>query len=216
MKIKNGFIFTAIAVAGALIAGPASAADLGGYVGIAAGQSRANVDKGEIDSAFASLGLGSRTSTDETDFGFKVYGGYQFNQYFAVEGGYTNLGKAKSHTVFTSGGSGTADGEWKSYSIDVSALGILPLGNQFALFGRAGVSLWDVKFDFSANGSGGAASTSESENGVSPLLGIGGMISLSSNWTARAEFERHFSVGKSDTTGKSDIDLISVGLQYRF
>jgi OOP family OmpA-OmpF porin len=216
MKLKRGFIVTALAVTGGLIAGQARAADLGGYVGIAAGQSRADVDQGEIDSAFGSLGLGSRTSTDETDFGFKVYGGYQFNQNFAVEGGYTHLGKAKSHSVITSGGSGTADGEWKSYSIDVSALGILPLGNQFSLFGRAGVSLWDVQFDLTANGSGGSASTSESENGVSPLLGIGGMINLSSNWSARAEFERHFSVGKSDTTGKSDIDLISVGLQYRF
>jgi len=216
MKLKRLFMISAFALGGAAVAAPASAADLGGYVGASAGQSRADVDKGEIDAAFSSLGLGSRTSTDETDFGFKVYGGYQFNQYFAVEGGYTNLGKAKSHTVFTSGGSGTAEGEWKSYSIDVSALGIVPLGNQFALFGRAGASFWDIKFDLSASGPGGSASGSESENGISPLLGIGGMIDISSNWTARAEFERHFSIGKSDTTGKSDVDLISVGLQYRF
>jgi len=216
MKLKRLFMISAFALVGAAVAAPASAADLGGYVGASAGQSRADVDKGEIDAAFGSLGLGSRTSTDETDFGWKVYGGYQFNQNFAVEGGYTHLGKANSHSVITSGGSGTADGEWKSYSIDLSALVMLPIGNQFALFGRGGIGFWDVKFNLNANGSGGSASTSESENGVSPLLGLGGMINLSSNWTARAEFERHFSVGKSDTTGKSDIDLISLGLQYRF
>ncbi len=220
MNIRNGIISglstVAFALAGGLIANPVAAADMGGYIGLAAGQSRANVDRGDIDGTFASLGLTARTSVDETDFGWKLYGGYQFNQYFAVEGGYTDLGKATFNSVITSGGSGTGNGEWTAYSIDLSALGILPLGNQFSLFGRAGVSLWDLDFDFTATGPGGTASASESESGASPLLGIGGMVSITPNFTVRAEFERHFRVGDEDTTGESDIDLISVGLQYRF
>ncbi len=217
---RSGFIagigLCSLIIASALITTPAAAADMGGYIGLAAGQSRADIDRGGIDATFASLGLTASTNVDETDIGWKIYGGYQFNQYFAVEGGYTDLGEATFNSTITSGGSGTGNGEWKAYSIDLSALGILPIGNQAALFGRAGLSMWDLDFEFTATGPGGTASESDSESGASPLLGLGGMISVTPNLTVRAEFERHFKVGDEDTTGESDIDLISVGLQYRF
>ncbi|MEO8009277.1 MAG: outer membrane beta-barrel protein [Betaproteobacteria bacterium] len=97
----------------------------------------------------------------------------------------------------------------------MSALGILPLGDQFSLFGRTGLGFWNLDFKFSASGPGGTASASESETGVSPLLGIGTTFNFTPQFSLRGEFERHFSVGKDDTTGKSDIDLITLGLQYR-
>ena len=103
------------------MAGQVAAADAGGYVGVAAGWSKSNIDAGEIDSSLASLGLGSTTTVDETDIGFKIYGGYQR---------YTNFGKFTSDTIITSGGSGTGEGQWKGYSIDLSALGILPVGDK--------------------------------------------------------------------------------------
>jgi OmpA-OmpF porin, OOP family len=214
--MNTRIIAAALVVTGGLLAGPAVAADQGGYVGFAIGQSRAKVDQGEIDSSLASIGLGSSTSVDDTDIGFKVYAGYQFNKNFAIEGGYTDFGKSTSHSVITSGGSGTADGEWKAWSIDLSALGILPLNEKFSLFGRGGLSLWNLDFTLTANGPGGTASASESKSGVSPLLGIGATYSFTQQLALRAELERHFSVGDSDTTGKSDIDLISIGLQFRF
>ncbi len=133
-----------------------------------------------------------------------------------IEGGYSDLGKSKFHSIVTSGGSGTGDGEWRAYSIDISALGILPLGDQFSLFGRAGLGIWNLDFKFTASGPGGTATVSESESGVSPLLGIGATFNFTPQFSLRGEIERHFSVGKDDTTGKSDIDLITLGLQFRF
>lgn len=214
--MNTRIIAAALVVTGGLLAGHAVAADQGSYVGFAIGQSKTKIDQGDIDSAFASLGLGASTSVDDTDIGFKVYGGYQFNKNFAMEGGYTDFGKFTSHSVITSGGSGTGDGEWKGYSIDLSALGILPLSDQFSLFGRGGISLWNLDFSFTAAGPGGVGIASESKSGVSPLLGIGATFNFTPQLALRAEFERHFSVGDSDTTGKSDIDLISLGLQVRF
>lgn len=214
--MNKRIIAAALVVTGGLLAGQAVAAEQGGYAGFAIGQSRANVDKGDIDSAFSALGLGSNTTVDETDIGFKIYGGYQFNRNFALEGGYTDLGKATSHTIVTSGGSGTGDAEWKAYSIDLSALGMLPVGNQISLFGRAGLSFWNLDFRFTAVGPGGIGIASESTSGVSPLLGIGAIFKFTPQLALRAEFERHFSVGDNNTTGKSDIDLVSLGLQFRF
>lgn len=198
------------------MAGQVSAADTGGYFGVAAGQSKADLDEDEFNSDLAALGFGATTTADDTDTGFKLYGGYQFSKSFAVEGAYTNYGKFTAHSVITSGGSGTIDAEWSGFSLDASALGILPLGEKFSLFGRAGVSVWSLDFDFTASGPGGTASLSESESGVSPLLGLGAAFNITENIAIRAEFERHFDVGDEDSTGTSDIDLISLGLQFRF
>ena len=197
-------------------AGQVAAADSGGYIGFSFGQSKAKIDGNGLDSALASQGIASSTSVDETDIGFKLYGGYQFNKNFALEAGYTDFGELTSHTVVTSPGSATGDGKWKAYSIDISAVGILPINEKFSLFGRAGVSFWNLDFDFTANGPGGTFGDSESENGVGPLLAIGASFDLARQFTLRAEYERHFDIGKDDTTGKSDVDLVSIGLVYRF
>jgi OOP family OmpA-OmpF porin len=197
-------------------AGQVAAADSGGYVGFSAGQSKTNLDGNEIDASLASIGLGSSTSVDDSDFGFKLYGGYQFNKNFALEAGYTDLGELKSHTVITSGSSGTLDGKWKAYSIDISAVGILPVNEKFSLFGRAGVSFWNLDFDLTGNGPGGSGTLSESESGVGPLLAFGASFDIARQFILRAEYERHFDLGKDDTTGKGDVDLLSIGLVYRF
>ena len=210
-------LVSAFVLAGGFIvpASQAAAADPGGYIGFAVGQSRVDIDAGQINAELASLGFGANTSVDQTGTGFKLYGGYQFNPNFAVEGGYTSFGKATSHSVITSGGSGTGDGRWKGYSLDFSAVGILPL-NDFSLFGRAGLSFWSLDFDFTASGPGGTISPSESDSGVAPLLAIGAAYNFTPRFALRAEYERHFNVGDDDTTGQSDIDLFTVGLQYRF
>lgn len=218
MHTRNRNLVLAFLAASCLLALAAevAAADSGGYIGIAAGQSRAKVDRGGIDAIFTASSLTASTTIDETGTAFKIYGGYQISQNIAIEGGYSDLGKSKFHSIVTSGGSGTGDGEWRAYSIDISALGILPLGDQFSLFGRAGLGIWNLDFKFTASGPGGTGTVSESESGVSPLLGIGATFNFTPQFSLRGEIERHFSVGKDDTTGKSDIDLITLGLQFRF
>ena len=217
-RTKTHFVVAGFLVAEGLMAaaGQAAAADAGGYIGFGVGQSRAALDANDVNSSLAAAGFGAVTTVEDTDFGFKFYGGYQFNRNFAIEAGYTDFGKFTSHSVIISGGSGTGDGEWKAYSLDVSALGILPVGDRFSLFGRAGLSFWNLDFTFTAMGPGGVGVASQSESGVSPLLGIGAKFDVTPQLALRAEIERHFSVGDSNTTGESDIDLFTVGLQYRF
>jgi len=216
MKMQFASLFSAVIAVGLVGAvEQVAAADSGGYIGFSAGQSKTNLDGNEIDTSLASIGLGSSTSVDDSDFGFKLYGGYQFNKNFALEAGYTDLGELKSHTVITSGSSGTLDGKWKAYSIDISAVGILPVNEKFSLFGRAGVSFWNLDFDLTGSGPG-SGTLSESESGVGPLLAFGASFDIARQFILRAEYERHFDLGKDDTTGKGDVDLLSIGLVYRF
>src|SRR5262245_57423097 len=75
------------------LAGAAYAQDQGFYVGGGAGISKA------LDPADCSDSLGfsvSNCNIEDKKTGWKVFVGYQFNPYVAVEGGYTDLGKFKT------------------------------------------------------------------------------------------------------------------------
>src|ERR1041385_8616108 len=62
----------------------------GWFAGISAGQSSADIDS---SSSLRILGAPASTlSSDDTDTGFRLYGGYRFNRHLAVEIGYADLG----------------------------------------------------------------------------------------------------------------------------
>ena len=145
------------------------------------------------------------TSFDDTDNAWKVYGGYQFHRNVGVEFGYINLG------TFKGSGGGLSD-NWKANGINVSAVGTWPLANEFSLLGKLGFTRWSVDDKFSV----GAASGSAKENGIDLSLGIGAQYAFTKQWAVRAEYEVFKNVGKEATTGKSDIDVLSIGAVYKF
>ena len=66
----------------------------GWYGGINNGQSMADIDHGRISSGLLSGGFTTTViNDDDRDTGYKLYGGYQFKKYFALEAGYFDLGK---------------------------------------------------------------------------------------------------------------------------
>src|SRR5205085_1339549 len=68
--------------------------DSGWYVGVNIGQSSAEIDEERISDSLLGAGLSvSSFSKDDSDTGYKLFGGYQFNENFALEGGYFDLGK---------------------------------------------------------------------------------------------------------------------------
>jgi OOP family OmpA-OmpF porin len=130
-----------------------------------------------VRSAAASVG-GSVSSCDEKDSAFKLFAGYRVNPNFALEASYIDYGEA-------------------------SARGIVPLGNRFSLFGKAGVLMSDI--EGSSVGAFGPASASESETGLH--IGVGAMFDISPTFAIRAEWERN---------DELETDMMSIGLQVRF
>jgi OmpA-OmpF porin, OOP family len=182
----------------------------GFYLGVSAGQSRVDLE----DTAQVT-GAGTTTvSNDETDSAFRIYGGYRILRNLAVEAGWADLGKFRT-TIASATGSGT--GEIEASGPYVEAVGIIPL-QRFALFGKAGVMYATTDTTLSTTGTfrlaPGVSSTSK-ESELEFKLGVGGSFSFTRNLAIRAEFERVFDVGTSET-GESDIDLISVGIVFRF
>jgi OmpA-OmpF porin, OOP family len=166
-----------ILVAGGLAAGTASAAESGAYVGAGVGATH------DEDSINGVSGQGNAVSG-------KLYGGYQFNRYAGIEGGYTDLGHINNST-------GTINGR----AAYLDAVGTLPLTDKFSLLGSVGVAHANLD---TSNGD-------DSGNGLK--LGVGAQYALTDNVALRAQAERY----RVDAFGaKPDIDQYTVGVRYAF
>jgi len=184
----------------------------GAYIGLSVGQSRVTIE----DSAVTVLGAtASSFSKDETDTGFKLYAGYRFNRHFALEGGWTDLGSFRATRNVTAPQVGSLSAEIEASGFHFDAVGILPL-QQFFLFGKLGVMYATTETSRSSTGAvvlAGPRSSKDSE--VEFKAGVGAGFAFTRNLAIRAEFERVTDVGTIET-GEGDIDLISIGLTWRF
>jgi OOP family OmpA-OmpF porin len=193
---------------------PSMAADLGSsaawYLGLSGGESKSRADSSDINTALSNNGLvplGS--SLDNKDTGWKLYLGHQVNPNFAVELGYLDLGKF-SFSSSTAGGSLSGDLKTKSGGY-IDAVGIMPLSNNFSIFGKLGV--YTIKTELSGSGAGGSVSASHRANDWT--YGIGAGYDFSRNFGVRVEWERFNNVG-NDSTSHKDVDLASLGVVVKF
>ncbi len=187
--------------------------DSGWYVGADAGQSRAKIDDTRIRANLATAGFTTTALKDgDKHFGYKLFGGYQFIKYFALEGGYFDLGRF-GFTANTAP-SGGLTGEAKFKGEDIDAVGILPFTDKFAAFGRIGYAYTDVKDRFVGYGPVGVANPQRSQHSSNYKYGFGLQYAVTPAWGMRAEGERY---RVADAVGnKGDIDMYSLGVLYRF
>jgi len=196
------------------VAGAANAADDGGwYGGLNVGQSRAEIDDARIASNLLAGGLRTTSiSDDDRDFGYKVFGGYKFNRFFAVEGGYFDLGKFSftANTVPL----GSLSGNIKLRGVNLDLVGILPITERFSAFGRAGVNYAEARDSFSSTGAVRVLNANPKERDTNYKFGGGLQFDFTRRLGMRVEAERY---RINDAVGnKGDVDLISLALIYRF
>ena len=193
----------------------ANAADLTGwYGGINLGRSDLKLNGGDIDGVFANQGITSSSSIDRHDTAWSLNLGYQFNPYFALEGGYVDFGKYDLKGDVSAPAADTIDGRYKAYGYDLSAVGILPLQQGLSVYGKAGV--FHSRSDLEASSSGAVPVSSASHWGNSGTFGVGAGYDFTKNVVGKLEWNRYLNVGDSSTTGRGDIDLYSVGVAYKF
>ncbi len=145
-----------------------------------------------------------RANVDDSDTGFKVFGGYSFNSNFAVELSYFDLGEVSGRENFPP--FGTVSFDVGVSGLNASAVGRLPLSDTFALFGKLGFASYDL--DASVNVAGfGSGSDSSSETDMT--YGVGGSLSFAGQWEVRVEWE-------AINVDGGDANMLSVGALYRF
>lgn len=138
---------------------------------------------------YAGAQIGNAEVFDEDDTAWKVFGGYQINPTFSAEVGYTNLGE-----VDVPGGSAEAT------AFEFLGLAKFPLGNQFSIYGLAGLAM--VEVDVSG------PLSSASDDSTELTYGIGGQFDFSRNMGVRLQWQRY------DT--EEEVDVLSLGVVIKF
>ena len=213
MKTARGSGKLAMAVLVALASPFAIADDSGWYVGVNGGRSKAKIDDPRITSNLLGAGFSSVSISDRNnDTGYKVFGGYQFNRYFAIEGGYFDLGKFGMTATTVPAGTFSGDIRLKGPNIDL--VGIIPITEKFSAFARVGANYAQAKDVFSGTGAVIVRNPNRDKREANVKYGGGLQYAINNNVGLRLEMERY---RINDAVGnKGDIDLVSLGLVIRF
>jgi OOP family OmpA-OmpF porin len=208
MRATKLFAAAILALGGLVAVSQASAQ--GFYIGASAGKS-------DIDNDIAIPGLITSGTVDGKDTGFKIFGGYQFSQYFGLDLAYVDLGKASYGGSYF--GSPVTGGTVEVWGLNFSAVGTYPLNPSFAVFGKLGLFSWEAKWSDVTGG----VPFSSTDNGADLSIGVGLSYNFTKNFSARFEWERFkagggedFITGLPNLTGSANIDLLSLGVVYKF
>lgn len=187
--------------------------DSGWYLGGNIGQAKADIDNGRIADAILGDGfIVDSISEDDSDTGFKFFGGYQYNPHFAIEGGYFDLGKFDSSVdTIPLGG---LDGSIEFQGINLDLVGSTSFTKKLSGFARVGVTYAETVNTYSESGAVGLDDGTSDERNTNPKIGLGLQYALNDNLAMRVEAERYRL--NNGISGKDDVDLFSVGLVYRF
>lgn len=210
LKVLGTVGFVALVCAGS---SSAFAHDPGWYVGFNAGQSRDRLDNARIGGDL--LGSGFATTSGrrvDRHFGFKAFGGYAFDKYFALEGGYFNLGKF--NFIANTLPAGSLRDVTSIQGLNLDAVATAPIGDRFSLFGRFGVTYADVRDSVATAGLVAVNDPYRHRRAANYKFGVGVQAALTHSVALRIEAERY---RITDAVGpRGNVDLMSVGLIYRF
>lgn len=184
------------------------------YVTGSVSESKVRLDRGALDTRLGTDGATGLSSTRSGSHAqWRLQGGYRFNPYLSIEGGYIDLGKARYNASYDSG---SAEARWKSGGVDLAAVGRLPFDNGFALFGKAGVIDARTTTHWTSTGLTTPPPASTTDTRLVPFAGIGASYAIGSNWSVRAEYEHFAKVGAVRSTGRASIDTVSAGVVFNF
>jgi opacity protein-like surface antigen len=175
----------------------AQAAEPGFYVGAGIGNSGI-----EIDGNDPNLGDIDDRDFDGDDTGYKLLAGFRVVDWFGVEASWNDFGTADDAAEV---GNLPIETEFETDGFDLSAMGILPVGESFDLFAKAGYFVWDL--EGSAN-NGGVVERVEND-GEDFTYGAGAQWNPGS-FGVRAEYQIY------DIEGLDDVWFLSLDALFRF
>jgi len=192
-----------------LIAALAPSARAQAYLGLALGQAKYRN---------ACAGAASSITCSSDDTSLRIFGGYRFNPYVALEAGGSSLGTVRASTGETA----------ELEAFDVSALVSWPLGNRFAVHARLGVYSGDTTAaprDYAVPAVFPPRPAPprvgwESGNTFGATYGLGASFEVAPNAVFRLEWQRFDYFGSSDPYGYAGptigVDVYSIGGMVRF
>jgi OOP family OmpA-OmpF porin len=155
---------------------------LGAAAVAVSGGAFAQVSTPEVPPFYVGAEVGRGDFGSEDDIGYKILGGYQFHRNFAAELAYGFLFD-KHDTEVT--------------ALELVAVGMWPLGNNFAILGKLGFANWEV------DGPG------VNRDGTEVTWAVGAQFDFSRNLAFRATWQRY-------ETDPESTDFLNVGVLWKF
>lgn len=184
------------------------------YVGVSGGQSRADLDDWDSYNGYYLVNrfTGAQVpynglvtlNTDRRDTAWRIFGGYNFNENWAIEGAYTDLGRVKARYNWSADGTPLFEVSGDQVAWSAALKGALPINKQFDVFGLVGMTSNQTKVNFqeiNLNFIGGVPSGSDHRTDL--LTGLGVEFKPSSNIGLRLEYQNYNTFGGS---GGSTVD----------
>lgn len=171
--------FAAVLLLSGVSAVPAFAADQGGFV---------NFDLGSVSYTNASSQFSPYPAFGNPG-ATTIGGGYRFNQNLAVEVDYSMIGDS---TITTSVAVpvATITEKLKSSSLQVAAVGTLPIGDKFNVFGKLGLA--NTKVDYTASVTNAtflpSVAQSASASKTNLMFSLGGQFNFNPHWGIRLQY----------------------------
>ncbi|MEP6485377.1 MAG: outer membrane beta-barrel protein [Rudaea sp.] len=206
--------------------------DSGWYVGIGAGSSgfSDNLPK-QIAEAYAhsdQYTLTRARTTDDSDTAAQLFVGYKFLPWLAAEVGYQHLGEAHTHYDLKAINSPQStppslNDVYRAHDINAALVASLPIGDQFELLARGGISNVSLSFRETGIDVFGKPYSVHGPDDDSTVaqFGIGAAWHFLPAFSLRLDLDRNFNVGRkfalhADTNGRFDnIDTYTLNLVWK-
>jgi len=202
---------------------------VGAYGGILIGQSNFSGDQSENEAGLRNIIMGAgvpfenlSSKTEDSDIGYQATFGFRFNRYFAAELGLAQFGTLKStaRADMNFGGGFVPASVSLAFSAGgpiMSAVGILPLGEKFEVYGRAGYLFASTEREQSSRVDGQTGSFGSAKgDSRNPVYGVGFAWHINQVYSIRGEFQKLDQLGQENRTGAEDLTVMGIGLVVRF
>jgi opacity protein-like surface antigen len=204
---------------------------VGPYGGLLVGNAKYSVDAAEEEADLVAFLEGSGaptrnlvTSTEDTDIGYTAAFGYRFTRYVGAELGLAQYGETSSIVrgeIDQGDGLGFVPVSVKfSFAVGgplFSLIGILPLGDKFEIYGRAGMLFASAERELAARVDGRNAGRGSAKGDSTEIVyGAGIAYNINQVYSIRLEHQRLTEVGQEDRSGTEDVDYTALGFIVRF
>lgn len=204
IALANGGGYGAAPVAAAPAPAPMVANDQSFYLGIGAGYADTHWDNMVNGTTVSGL------SVKDNGFAGRVFGGYNFNRFLAIEAGWTYLPKAKYQVA------GVTTNTLKNYAVDLDGKVTAPLVEGFGVYGKLGVGYLHTKGTLSTT-----FGNTNSISHVGPVVGAGVSYHVTPNLVGDLGWTRYSGDGKIDASTSTykyqpnpDVVLLSVAYEF--
>jgi OOP family OmpA-OmpF porin len=146
---------------------------------------------------------------EDTDIGYRNFGGYRFSRNWGVELGYSDLGRGNDseYRLFEAQKFGAQTSAWT-----LAGTGVLPIGGAFSLQGRLGFSMATPDATLLAPGFGNGSAFPRYRPTV--LWGIGGQYDFTGNVGLRVDYNNFGRLAEDPNGTRSDLWSINAVVRF--